>query len=170
MTPQAARNLRLAVALLVAALVQFAFAAGIGIRGVRPDLLLATALLSAMFSEANGAAALGFFAGLIHACFAAPALGGFGSLIVSRILVCFGVGWLEERIYRDNGLLAVIVVGLGTLLTEGVYFILAPQRHLVHWARSVGGTTLYNLVLAYPLYLLLRRWLGPLRLRIRESY
>lgn len=168
MTPQAARTVRLSVALLVAALVQFAFVDSIGIRGVRPDLLLATALLSAMFSEANGGAALGFFAGLIHACFAAPALGGFGSLVVSRILVCFGVGWLEERIYRDNGLLAIVVVGLGTLLTEGVFFILAPQRHLIHWARAVGGTTLYNVFLAYPLYLLLRRWLGPLR--NREPY
>lgn len=165
MTPQTVRNLRLAAALLLAALVQLGFAPSIGIRGVRPDLLLSTALLSAMFSEANGGAALGFFAGLIHASFAAPSAGGFGSLIVSRILVCFGVGWLEERIYRDNGLLAVVIVGIGTLLTEGVFFILSPQRHLVHWTRSIGGTTLYNLVLAYPLYLLLRRWLGPLRLR-----
>ncbi len=164
MTPQAVRIVRITVALCVAALVQLAFVSSIGSRGVKPDLLLATALISAMFSEANGGAVLGFFAGLIHACFAAPALGGFGSLVVSRILVCFGIGWLEERIYRDNGLLAVVLVGLGTLLTEGIYFILAPQRHLVHWMRSVGGATLYNVILAYPLYLLLRRWLGPLRL------
>jgi hypothetical protein len=168
MTPQAARTFRLSAALLAAALVQLGLVGSIGIRGVRPDLLLATALLSAMFSEANGSAALGFFAGLIHACFAAPPLGGFGSLLVSRTLVCFGVGWLEERIYRDNGLLAVVIVGAGTLLTEGVYFILSPQRHLVLWARSVGGITLYNVALAYPLYLLLRRWLGPLR--NRDSY
>ena len=165
MTPETIRNLRLAVALPAAAVVQLAFVGSIGIRGVRPDLLLATALLSAMFSEANGGAALGFFAGLIHACFAAPPLGGFGSLLVSRTMICFGVGWLEERIYRDNGLLAVVLVGLGTLLTEGVYFILAPQQHLVLWVRSVGGTTLYNVALAYPLYLLLRRWLGPVRSR-----
>ena len=165
MTPQVARAVRLSTALIAAALVQLAFVPILGIRGAHPDLLLATALLSAMFSEANGGAALGFFAGLIHACFAAPAAGGFGSLLFSRTLVCFGVGWLEERIYRDNGLLAVGLVGLGTLLTEGVFFVLAPQRHLVHWARSVGGTTLYNAVFAYPLYLLLRRWLGPLRTR-----
>ena len=168
MTPQAARTVRLCVALLVAALVQLAFAGSLSIRGVRPDLLLATSLLISMFSDANGGAALGFFAGLIHACFAAPPLGGFGSLLFSRTLVCFGVGWLEERIYRDNGLLAVVLVGLGTLLAEGVFFVLSPQRHLVHWARSVGGMTLYNVLLAYPLYLLLRRWLGPLRLR--ETY
>ena len=165
MTPQTARAFRLSLALLTAALVQLALVPGIGIRSVRPDLLLATALLSSMFSEANGGAGLGFCAGLIHACFAAPPLGGFGSLLFSRTLVCFGVGWLEERIYRDNGLLAVVIVGLGTLLTEGVFFVLAPQRHLVLWARSVGGTTLYIVVFAYPLYLLLRRWLGPLRSR-----
>ena len=165
MTPPAARAFRLSLALLTAALVQLALVPSIGIRSVRPDLLLATALLSAMFSEANGGAALGFCAGLIHACFAAPPLGGFGSLLLSRTLVCFGVGWLEERIYRDSGLLAVVLVGLGTLLAEGVFFVLAPQRHLFHWVRSVGGTTLYNVVLAYPVYLLLRRWLGPVRLR-----
>lgn len=163
MTPQAVRNLRLTAALLIAALVQLSLVPAIAVRGARPDLLLATALLCSMFSEANGAAALGFFAGLIHACFASPPLGGFGSLLVSRTLVCFGVGLLEERIYRDSGLLALVIVGVGTLLTEGVYFVIAPQHHLGHWARSVGGATLYTLLFAYPLYLLLRRWLGPLR-------
>ena len=74
MTPQAARTVRLCVALLTAALVQLAIVVGLNVRGVHPDLLLATALLCAMFSAANGGAALGFSAGLIHACFAAPPL------------------------------------------------------------------------------------------------
>ncbi len=164
MTPPVRRALRLSVALLVAALVQLAFADYLSLRGARPDILLATALISSMFCEANGGAVLGFSVGLIHACFAAPP-GGFGSLLFSRTLVCFGVGWLEERIYRDSGLLAVVLVTLGTALSECLFFVSAPQRHLLHWARSVGTTTLYNLVLAYPLYLLLRRWLGPLRER-----
>ncbi len=165
MTAPAQRAFRLGAALLLAALIQLAFSDSLTIRGARPDILLATALLSAMFCGANGGAALGFTAGLVYTCFAAPPNGGFGSLVFSRTLVCLGVGWLEERIYRDSGLLAVAIVTLGTVLAEGIFFIADPQGHLLHWARSVLSTTLYNFVLAYPLYLLLRRWLGSLRER-----
>jgi len=165
MRPSTRRVVAIYSAVLLAAIAQAVYADAMHIRGARPDFLTATTVICALFCDANVGAGLGFLAGLLMASLTSPPKSGFGSLIVSRTLIGFGVGWLEERIYRDNGLLAVILVGVGTLLTEGVYFILSPQRHLVHWASSVVGTTLCNLILAYPLYLLLRRWLGPLRLR-----
>ncbi len=161
MSEGARRGLRLALLLLIAACLQGAFADAMQIGGAKPDLLLATALTGALFCDANGAAALGFFAGLLLACLAAPPHGGFGSLIVSRTLVAFGVGWLEERIFRDSALFALALVAAGTALAEGLFFLFAPQSALLHWARALGSTTLYNAILAIPLYLLIRRLLGP---------
>jgi rod shape-determining protein MreD len=160
MSPSARRGIGLGAAIFLAALAQIVYADSLRIHGARPDFLIVVTVLGAMFCDANGGAALGFFAGLLHASFAAPPLAGFGSLIVSRVLVGFGVGWLEERIFRDNVLIAVALVALGTLLVEGLFFLFAPQQHILHWARSVGFTTLYNAVLAVPLYLLVRRMAG----------
>ena len=159
MTSSAQRGVKLAFALFVAALLQSVCADAMGIRGAHPDLLTATAIVGALFCDANGGAALGFFAGLLHACLVTPPFGGFGSLIVSRTLVGFGVGWLEERIFRDNALLSLSLVTIGTALAEGLFFLFAPQRNILHWARALGLTTLYNPLLALPLYALLRRFL-----------
>ncbi|HLK56921.1 MAG TPA: rod shape-determining protein MreD [Chthonomonadaceae bacterium] len=161
MNPTLRRRLICALALFLAALVQSAWADAMRFHGAKPDFLVLVALLGAMFCEANESAALGFFAGLLMACLAAPPTSGFGSLIVSRTLVAFGVGWLEERIFRDNALIAVIVAACGTALAEGLFFVFTPQHHIGHWLRGVGLTTLYNALLALPLYLLIRRCLGP---------
>ena len=153
----------MALALFLATLAQGVYADAMTIRGAHPDFLVATAILCAMFCDANEGAGIGFFAGLLHACLATPPQGGFGSLIVSRTLVGFGVGWMEERIFRDTPLLALALVPLGTLLAEGLFYLFAPQAHPLHWARLVGLTAIYNTVLAWPLYLLLHRLLGKHR-------
>lgn len=163
MSPSAWRGVRLAVALLLAAIVQSVFADSMRVYGAMPDFLVMVALLGSLFCDANGGAALGFFAGLLYASLAAPPHGGFGSLIVSRTLVCLGVGWLEERVFRDNPILAVVLVALGTALAEGLFFLFAPQPNVSFWARSLGKTTLYNALLAFPLYLLIRRITRPAR-------
>lgn len=160
MTPSARQGLGFAVALLLATLVQCVYADALRIFGATPDFLLTTALVGSLFCDANGGAALGFFAGLFHASLASPPNGGFGSLIVSRTLTCLLVGWLEERIFRDSVALAVVLAACGTLLAEGLFYVFAPQPNVLHWARSVGLTTLYNSLLALPLHYLLRRLLG----------
>ncbi len=161
MNPTLRRRLILTLALFLASLAQCAWADAMRFHGGKPDFLVLTALLGAMFCGINESAAMGFGAGLIMACLAAPPGAGFGSLIVSRTLVAFGIGWLEERIFRDNALIALAIASCGTLLAEGVFFIFSPQHQISHWARGVGITTLYNTLLALPIYFLLRRCLGP---------
>ena len=163
MTPSSWRGVKLGFALFLAALLQSVYSDSLTFGGAHPDFLLATAIVGAMFCTPNGGATLGFFAGLLHACLAAPPHGGFGSLIVTRTLAGFGVGWLEDRIFRDNALIALALVALGTTLAEGLFFIFAPLRNVAHWARGMGLTVLYNTLLAIPLYLLIRRLLGPHR-------
>lgn len=161
MTPATRRAAALTLAVFLAAIVQATYADAVHIRGARPDVLTATALICALFCDANGGAGVGFVAGVLYASLSGPPRGGFGSIIVSRTLVGFAVGWLEERIERDNPFLAVALVTAGTLLADCLFFLFAPQRgQIAHWARGMMLTTLYNAVLAYPLYLLIRRMVG----------
>jgi rod shape-determining protein MreD len=160
MNPSARRTLGLCLALFVAALAQMVYAEGMRLGGARPDFLILTIVLGAMFCDANHAAGLGFWGGLLTASINAPPHAGFGSLIVSRTLVAFGVGWLEGRIFRDNPLLAIPLVAVGTALAEGLFFLFDPQRAIHHWARALLLTTLYNTLLALPLYFIIRRITG----------
>lgn len=163
MNPSVRRSLGMIAALFLATLAQAVYADAMQIAGARPDFPLAVALILSLFTNANGGASLGFFAGLLHASLASPPHGGFGSLIVSRTLVCAGVGWLEERMFRDHALTALGIVGVGTALAETLFFIFAPHPNILLWARHLGMTTLYNGLLAIPLYLVIRRLIGAHR-------
>ncbi len=160
MTPSARRTAGLILSLFLAAMAQSVWADAMQIRGARPDFLTAVALLGALSCDANGGAALGFAAGLIHASLASPPHGGFGGIIVSRTLVAATIGWLDERVFRDNALIAVALVAVGTALAEALFFLFAPQPHVLHWAKAVLYTILYNTVLALPLYFLIRKVTG----------
>jgi rod shape-determining protein MreD len=160
MTLPAQRGVVLAIMVFAATMAQMVLADSITVRGAQPDLLLLTTLVGALFCNANQGAQLGFWCGLIHASIASPPHSGFGSLIVSRTLVGFAVGWLEERIFRDNLLLALALTAVGTALAQAIFYVFAPQHHAIHWAHAMVATTLYNLMLAGPAYLIVHRLLG----------
>ena len=160
MTPSAWRAIKLGCALFLAALLQCVYSDSLKVGGAHPDFLLATAIVGAMYCTPNGGAALGFAAGLINACLAAPPHGGFGSLIVTGTLVGFGVGWLEDRVFRDHGLMALALVAIGTAVGECLFYIFTPMRDVAHWARGMALTVLYNSLISVPLYMVVRRFLG----------
>jgi hypothetical protein len=154
------RGIKLAVALFIAGVLQAAFANSATLWGARPDLLLITSLIGAMFCGEGGSALVGFSAALMHASLAAPPQAGVGSIRVSRTLVCFGVGWMEDRMYRDSAFVAIFVVVLGTLATECLFFIFYPQHRLLQWARLLLLTLAWNGILAAPCYYCIRAVLG----------
>lgn len=160
MRPSTRRVIALYSSVLLAAIAQAVYADALHIHGARPDFLTAATVICALFCDANVGAGLGFLAGLLMASLTSPPKSGFGSLIVSRTLIGFAVGWLEERIERDNPLLAIALVTAGTALANGLFFLFAPQRNINHWAHGMVLTTLYNALLAYPLYLLIRLMVG----------
>ncbi len=163
MNPYTARNLRLTAFIFCAAVLQAALAWRMAWHGARPDLTLVVSLIAACFLEPNSAASCGFLGGLLSACIAAPPAGAFGSIVVSRTLVVALVGWLEHRMFRDSGAMAVLVALVGTLGAETFFYLFAPQHNIGHWLRNLGGEAVYNTLLAYPLYRLIRCCLGDLR-------
>ncbi len=163
MRPDSVRALRLGLLLFLAICAQSAFADSLRIRSVPPDVPLVVAIIGSMYYDADRGAFLGFIIGVFHAAFATPSAGGFTALILSRLLVCFGVGWLEERIFRDSLPLALGMVALGSMLVECLFFVIAPQPDIPHWIRQTLFATLYNTLLTLPLYFVIRRSVASAR-------
>lgn len=160
MTLQMRKVLWLSLFLFVGVVLQSLFADSLRIKGAKPDIMLTITLVGAMFCEGNGGAGFGFVNGLFFASIASPPAGGFGATIISRTLVGFGVGWLEEHLFRESLPLAIGIVVGGTLLAEALFFAIAPQPNIPLWFRHLLGETAYNGVLAIPLFFLLKRVIG----------
>lgn len=153
------RWLPLAAWVAAAAVLNLVLSSDCGTWSVRPNVCLCAMLLSSLFVGPNTASGLGFWAGLLEASYAATDV---GSLIVSRTLAGFGVGVLEERIFRDHVLVAVAAAFLGTLGAEGCFFVFAPQAHARAWAAATTGEAVANALLAVPMYYA-TRWICRIR-------
>ena len=154
------KNLGFCTALFLAAVLQAVYADALRIQAARPDFLTAAAVLCSLFCDANGGAAVGFFAGLLTAVLAAPPHAGYGSLIVSRAATCSVVGWLDDRMFRDSYLIAVLMVAVGTAASGALFFIFDPEIHFSYWAKSLAGTILYNAIISIPIYAFIRWLIG----------
>lgn len=131
-----------------------AFASSLCYRDWRPNLALTGLFLAALFAGPNAGAVMGFCTGLMEASFVCDDVGSF---IVTRTLAGFAVGALEDRIYRDNIFVALVIVLQGTLLVHGCFFLVAPQPHALLYATRAAEECLYNGALAIPLFYLIRR-------------
>ena len=154
------RGIKLAAVLFLAGILQAAIADSVKLWGGRPDFLLTTALVGSMFCGEGVSALLGFSAALIYASLAAPPHAGVGSILVSRTLVCFAIGCMEDRLYRDSVVVALLVVLLGTLAAECLFFVFYPPHNLLNWARLLLLTLVWNGLLAAPCYYAIRTMLG----------
>lgn len=145
----------LLIAVLLAAFcANLALASDLQIRQARPNPAIATLLVECLFVDGNTGAILGFMLGLLEGSYTATYL---GSTIVSRSLGGFAVGFLEERIFRDNAMVALGIGICGTMLIEVSFYLFAPQPHLLRWAGRALGESVYNGALCLPMYLILRR-------------
>jgi rod shape-determining protein MreD len=147
---------RLLVVLFLGFVCQAAFGHALGIRDVTPHIAMTMLLLECLFVGPNTGAALGFALGLLEGAYASRYV---GSLLVTRSLVGFMVGAMEERIFRDNPAVGVVTVFVGSVLVEGCFFLFVPRIPVLPWAKFVFYQALYNAALALPLYFLLRRFL-----------
>jgi rod shape-determining protein MreD len=152
----AGQRIRLTLALLLSFTLHIAFGSSLSLFNAQPNLALLTLLVCCLFCGPRTGAFAGFFTGLLEGSYAA---GYLGSFLVTRSLAGWLVGALDERLFRDNPLIAMGIAFLGTLLAECCFFLFAPQPHPARYFLNALTGSLYNAALALPLYYLLRRFL-----------
>lgn len=141
--------------LAVCAILEGTLSPRIAIWGAQPDLPLIAVCCLSLLSGRSAGAALGFAAGLLTGALADST--HLGSFIVSRTLAGFVAGWLP-RLFRPQLLGACFLATLGcTFLAHLAYLLGSPETDLGSWVKLALMRSLYNAVLATPLYLVLLR-------------
>jgi hypothetical protein len=143
-----------ALILVLAAAAQQALASRVTVFGARPDFLLVTLTVLSMRVGTDAAAALGFFAGVLHGGIANAKMSAF---VVSRVLG----GVAASAVGRTSVVATPITVVGAALATTGVasfvYMLLAVPKDLLGWALSTMGTVVYNTILVLIAHAVLAR-------------
>jgi len=127
---------------------------------VMPDLLLVMVICLAFIQGEQKGMVLGLLAGLLQDLFFGPAIGFFG---LAKMVTAYLVGLASREIYKDQLIGLMVIVFIATFVHEFIILFLG----LLFW----GGTgsffylldilflekTVYHLLLAVPVYLLLHR-------------
>lgn len=122
--------------------------------GVTPDLLLVLIVLTGLFSGSARGGAVGFAVGLLEDLLTGRYL---GLAALSGFLTGYAVGYLEGRFYRENPIVPLFLVFLGSLLFNGIFFIgrevigaFSGMVPSMLWMMLLAA--LYNTILAAILY------------------
>jgi rod shape-determining protein MreD len=163
MTPRALDAAKAAIVLFFAVVLQISIFSEIDIFGGRPDLLLVTLVMVALLRGAVFGAIAGFGAGLLYD------MGTFGTLGFIALLYTLAGYWIGrygETTGRDRSHAPVLSVAVVTILFAigalMLHFMLgenAPARQVL--VGSLFPTTIFNLLLAFPVYSAVRRILRP---------
>jgi rod shape-determining protein MreD len=153
-----AEGLRASALLFVAAVLQVVIVSSIVLGGGAPDLLLVTVVALGLLRGSVPGAVFGFAGGLVVDLLTLETL-GMTSLVLT--LAGFWAGRWAETTGRGRRLAPLIAIGAITVLAAGFAFALhwmlgedVVARHAL--VTVLVPTLLANLVLAYPVYLLVR--------------
>lgn len=152
------RGISIAVTLWIAAALQQAMVRRLSIFGFEPDfMLLALACLS-MFLTRSGGAVVGFLSGAI---FGAIDFANITHYVISRTVTGFATAWSKGLNLDGTVLVACITVAASTAFARIILMFLAPPPLITPFLEATIRTAVYNGVLAVPVYLLLKRIMGP---------
>ncbi|SMB92160.1 rod shape-determining protein MreD [Desulfonispora thiosulfatigenes DSM 11270] len=115
---------------------------------IKPDLLLIYVSLFALQKGSKKGASFGFGIGLLEDLFMAKFI-GMNALV--KAIVGFGIGFLEKRIYKENFLVPIIMVMVGTIIAGFGFYILSLilgiPISINHFKVIVLPMLLYNILL-----------------------
>ena len=154
------QSLIVLIFILAGAIVQSRGAHAIAVRYAQPDFLLIALACGAMLIGGYWGIILGFVAGYLTVALSSDPFLPFGTVLASRTIAGAFASGLQRSVIRDSVWVPPLVVFLTTIVCDGVYAAMAPHTWLHHpkeWLASQAGQILFNTVLSYPLYLVLRR-------------
>jgi len=155
------QSLIVLLCILLTAIAQSRGAHAISVRSAEPDFLLVVMACGAMLVGGNWGIILGFVTGYFTIALSSNPLLPFGTVLASRTIAGAFAAGLQRSVIRDSVWAPPIIVLLTTLVSDCIYAAMAPRTWLHHpreWFLAQGGQILFNTVLSYPLYLLLRRF------------
>lgn len=125
---------------------------------VIPDLLTVLIISGALLRGSLFGIQLGVAAGVIQDLL----VGGFGTNIIINIFVSYLAGTLENKIVKEQMVVAVVVVFFLTMMRETLYLLLSEQLIFsipFLWAvkTKIFPLALANAILIIPVYWLLYR-------------
>ena len=151
-----------AALLFVAAIVQVSIFSQLHVFGAVPDVLLVLLVVFALLRGSVAGAVGGFFAGLLVDT---ASLGTLGLTSLVLTLAGYWIGRYGETTGRDRAHAPYLSVAVVTVLYQFgllvVHFVLAESAPAGAVVRSLVPAIVLNLILAGPLYALLRRLLRP---------
>lgn len=145
--------------IITALILQSTFFAVFAYNGIKPDLLLIIVISSALLYGKDHGVVTGFFAGLLQDLSTGTF---FGVNTFSKMLLGYGFGIAEEHVFKENALLPVVAILMGsfvnTLMTIIFMLLLGHKVELSNAIISVLCPVLiYNLIMAFPIYKLVNK-------------
>ncbi len=146
------RNGILALIFIGSLIIQSTFISVLPIK-IKPDLVLVLVILYALLNGAQGGLAAGAFMGLLQ-----DLLRGrlFGMNLLALAFTAWAIGWLENKIYKENLLVPIVVVFLASLL-HGLLMMCFGWIAGLNNPWQTGAQTaifeaLFNIFLVPPIY------------------
>lgn len=149
--------LSVAVLLFIGIGLQSSLAFSLSFFGAQPDFLLTLALCTALVTEAEFGAVVGFLSGLGMAALAGTTVGTY---LVSHTAAAWLVGGLRYRFVRAGFLITILGVAVGTIVSGVLFGLSVPRIGLLRWLTITFVSAVWNAVVALPLTVILR-WVFP---------
>jgi len=156
------RALTIFVILLISIVLQSTILARLNLFGVTPDLVLViTVCYGLLYGPSQG-----LFLGLAGGLLLDLAGGGIlGINILTKALLGYGAGYMGKTVFKDNIFIPLLISAVATLAGEIAAFIFLTAfgwhgRFFNYLFATILPLSLYNLLLAGPVYLLMLRYLN----------
>lgn len=131
----------------------------LAVAGVKPDLVLILALFYSIFRGPLPGGLAGFFLGLLEDLYVGRLI---GMNALAKGLTTLLSGWLAERAFRENMLVPIITLFLGSLFNQFVFLLLGKVGGL-DWPLSLWfwkglPVAIYNACLVPFVYVPFFQW------------
>lgn len=128
--------------------------------GCQPDFLLVALACLCFYTARAGGATLGFVSGFLYGAMVTTNMAGY---VISRTLAGFMTGWFNALEMKPNAVVASVTAIAVTLLARLTLVLLTPPPSLWPFLKATIGSSIYNGILAIPMYLLVYRLMGTTR-------
>ena len=125
------------------------------IKGTVPDVVLVFVIFYALFSNEKKGAVYGVFCGLIEDLYIGRYI---GISALSKAITAYVVGRLQGNVFKENIVVGIIAVMIGTVVNSLVFLLLASIKFqtlgsLNNVLSDILYQAVYNMIITVPMYI-----------------